>query len=262
MTGWQRVKRRKRHILTFKSWQARYHPATCMRHKMNYFISAGAVLLLVLPGVPKPVYAIPTITCHCFTDRSYDPARPALADPYFLATTQNTFFAIVFTVDKKSIVIKKQQGVSGDDLWVAFWLAAKTGLTGEELLKIKPDKETWRAVLTNHHIAIKGSGALFAEALHADAPASRLSQLVVDDLFRRYRLLSEQELTATRKAGAANQELILATLIAARSGRSVRQVYQDVKTGGNTWGALLQHAKIDTRNIQHELVATLKLPSK
>lgn len=218
------------------------------------------ICLLVLFAIPEAALAIPAITCHCFTDRSYDPARPALADPYFLATTQNSFFAVVFNTDKKSIVMKKQQGASGDDLWVAYWLGMKTGLAAEDLLKNKTDKETWRKVSVAHRIATKGLGATFNDALQADAPASRLSQLVVDELFRSYRLLSDSELASIRKAGASNQELVIATLIAAKSGRSARQVYQDVKSGGKTWGALLQQAKIDTRNIQQELVVTLKLP--
>ena len=99
----------------------------------------GALLLTTI-ALSSPAQAIPTISCHCFTDRSYDPARPALADPYFLAMTQNTLFALVFKIDKKSVVIKKQQGVSSDDLWIAYWIAAKSGQSPEGLLQAKTDK--------------------------------------------------------------------------------------------------------------------------
>ena len=78
------------------------------------FCSLCMVLLL-----PLSTPAAPAITCHCFTDRSYDPSRPTLADPYFLATTQNSFFAALFTADKKMIVMKKQSGSSAEGRLIA-----------------------------------------------------------------------------------------------------------------------------------------------
>ena len=107
-------------------------------HRIPLFIGA---LLLAMIAVSSPAQAIPAITCHCFTDRSFDPAKPALADPYFLAMTQNTLFALVFKIDKKTVVIKKQQGVSSDDLWLAYWIAAKSGQLPEGLLQAKTERQ-------------------------------------------------------------------------------------------------------------------------
>ena len=70
-----------------------------MRHITVNNLLPGLMISLMLP---LPALAIPAITCHCFTDRSFNPAKPALADPYFLATTQNSFFAAIFNVDKKN----------------------------------------------------------------------------------------------------------------------------------------------------------------
>ena len=100
------------------------HKTTC-NSILSLFIVAALLLL------PMPARAVPAITCHCFTDRSFDPSRPALADPYFLATTQNSLFALAFNVDKKTIVMKKQQGASPDDLWIAYWIASKSGMSPE-----------------------------------------------------------------------------------------------------------------------------------
>lgn len=157
---------------------------------------------------------------------------------------------------------KSNKSTSGDDLWVAYWLGMKAGLAAEDLLKSKTDQDTWRKVTAAHRIATQGLGPAFNEALQKDAPASRLSQLAVDDLFRSYRLLSDEELTDLRQAGASNQEVILAALVAAKTGGSARQVCQAVKSGGKTWGAFLQQAKIDAGNMHQELVAALKLPAK
>jgi len=215
--------------------------------------------LMLLLSTPLPALAIPAITCHCFTDRSFNPAQPALADPYFLATTQNSFFAALFNVDKKTIVMKKQQGTSSDDLWVAYWLASKSTTSAETLLQAKEAQDNWQAVAAPLQIPAKTLGSRFASALNSKAPSAPLAEAVVDELFLRYRLLPDAELTALRKAGASSQELIIATLIAARTRQPARQVYGEVKKGGKTWGALLQAARIDTKNMQQELTATLKL---
>lgn len=216
--------------------------------------------LLVLTMFPPSSHALTAITCHCFTDRSYDPAHPAAADLYFLATTQNTFFSIVFTIDKKSIVLKKQQGISPDDLWVAYWVAAKSGTSPDTLLA-KSKSYTWKNIIVALHIPTKNFGIRFSNALVANAPPERLSEAVVDEFILKRKLVSEADLVALRKAGATNQELIISTIISTKARQSAMGLFQAVKAGTKTWGALLSEARIDTKNMQHEIAALLKLPA-
>jgi hypothetical protein len=212
-------------------------------------------MLLLLP-LSSP--AAPTITCHCFTDRSYDPARPDLADPYFLATTQNSFFAAFFAVDKKTIVMKKQTGSSADDLWVAYWVAAKSGTTGEVLLAARGKKESWKDVVIPLGLPAKLLGERFAAEVAAGASAASLAHEIVDAILVRHRLLEEREQKALRKEWASNQEMIITALIAARIRRPAIQIYRDVKNGSKSWGALLAEAKIQVSGIQSEFAVLLK----
>lgn len=223
-----------------------------MRHLTSNRFHLGLAILLLLP---VPASAIPTITCHCFTDRSYDAAHPAAADPYFLATTQNSFFAAAFGVDKKTIVINKQKGVSADDLWVAYWLAARSGTDPESLLRRHKAKGSWRQVVTPLAIPVKSMGVRFADALKKNASDERLAEAVVDELLLRFRYYGEPELAALHKAGAGNQELILAGLIAAKTRQPAIQLYRNVKVGGMSWGTLLTRARIDPMEIQAEVAA-------
>ncbi|MDU0459100.1 MAG: hypothetical protein RW306_10260 [Geobacteraceae bacterium] len=215
--------------------------------------------LVLMFLLPIPAHAIPAITCHCFTDRSYDAAHPTAADAYFLATAQNSFFAIVFNIDKKSIVMKKQQGTSSDDLWVAYWVAAKAGKSPDSLFQDKTKSVSWKNVVVSLKLPPKILGARFSNALNANVPTDRLSEAVVDELFLKDQLLGEWDLADVRKAGANNQELIIATVIATKTKQSARQLYLEVKAGTKTWGSLLSWAKIDTKNMQQEVANILKL---
>ena len=227
---------------------------------MRLVTSTKILVCLILMSIfPMSAHAIPTITCHCFTDRSYDPAQPSIADPYFLATTQNSFFAIVFNTDKKTIVMKKQQGTSSDDLWIAYWVASKAGTSPDKLLQAKLKSETWKHVIVSLRLSPKTLGARFSNALNANALDVRLSEAVVDELFLKARLLGEGDLIALRKAGATNQELIIATVIATKTRQPAKQIYLEVKTETKTWGSLLSGAKIDTKNMQQEIASILKL---
>ncbi len=230
-----------------------------MHHVSRNNFKLSLIILLMLP---MPALAIPAITCHCFTDRSFEPARPAAADPYFLATTQNSFFALVFNVDKKTIVIKKQQGTSPDDLWIAYWVASKSGASPETLLQAKSKNEAWKDVLAPLRLTTKVLGNRFSSALNAKSSTALLAEVVVDDLFIRYQLLEEGDLASMRQAGATSQELIIATVIAAKTRQPAKQICLEVKNGSKTWGSLLQQAKIDTKNIQREISTVLKLQPK
>ena len=227
-----------------------------MRHVTSSNFQLSLIILLMLP---MPALAIPAITCHCFTDRSYDAAYPALADPYFLATMQNSFFALVFNTDKKTIVIKKQLGTSPDDLWIAYWVASKSGVAPDTLLQAKQKNEAWKDVLAPLLLSTKALGTRFSSALNAKSSTAHLAETAVDDVFVRYQLLGDVELAAMRQVGASNQELIIATVIAAKTRQPAKQIYLEVKNGSKTWGSLLKWSNIDTKNMQRDISSILKL---
>lgn len=220
--------------------------------------SKSCLLALLLLALPLPALAIPAITCHCFTDRSYDPAHPTAADPYFLATTQNSFLALALNAEKRTIVLKKQRGASADDLWVAYWLASRTGVSAESLLENRKAKENWKDAVAGSGIDTRSLPPQFAKELHSGASSEALARKVVDDLLIGYRLINEAELAAVRKNWATNQEVIIASIIASKTRRPARQIHLEAKNGKKSWGGLLQTAGIDTSAIEEEIETLLQ----
>lgn len=222
---------------------------------MSHIVLSILSILLLLP-VSSP--AAPAITCHCFTDRSYDPARPSLADPYFLATTQNSFFAVVFNVDRNMIVMKKQAGSSADDLWIAYWIASRSGTTGEALLAARGKNKSWKEVVEALKLSKKSLGEKLLTDLASGRPTISLAQEVVDGILVGRRLLKGQDVATLRNEWASNQEIIMTALIAAKSKRPPLQVYRGVKNRATSWGALLNEAKIQPPGIQTEFTQLMK----
>lgn len=216
--------------------------------------------VVVLLSLPSPVLAIPAITCHCFTERSFNAEHPAAADPYFLATTQNSFFAVMFNVDKRTIVIKKQSGTSSDDLWVAYWLARQAKVSPDSLLQARTGKDTWKHVVEELKISTITFSPTILKQLNNQSTATGLAGAILDDLCVRNQLLSGKELTDVRMAGATNQEVIIAAVISLKSGQPAPTVFKEVKNGSKTWGYLLKTAMIDTKNMQVEISNLVKRP--
>ena len=225
---------------------------------MSRFISSICQIGCIILLLPLAALAMPAISCHCFTERSYDPGRPAAADPYFLATTQNSFFAALFNVDKKSVVMKKQLGSHADDLWVAYWVAAKVGMSAESLLKSIQGGRGWKELLQSLRLSPQSAGNRFYSTLNTALSTVKLAETVVDEVFLRYKLLPESELMAVRQEGITNQEVILATIIAARTRQSVGQICCEARGGSKTWGAQLQAAGIEPKELQREVDNLLK----
>jgi hypothetical protein len=155
--------------------------------------------------------------------------------------------------------MKKQQGTSSDDLWVAYWVAARTDQAAGNLLEARAKHAAWKNVIEPLRLSSEILGERPENALRANAPDSRLAETVVDELFLQDKLLGEGDLLGLRQAGASNQELILAVMIATKTRQSAKRLYLEVKNGTKTWGGLLNEAKIDTRNMQQEISAILRL---
>lgn len=195
--------------------------------------------LALLLAFAAPAPAAPAMSCHCFQDRSFDPAEPRRIEPYLLATTRNSFLAVAFGQSKKEIVRLRMAGTDGADLWVAYYLAPKAGIPASELLQARRQTDSWPPVLTARGIAPEQSGPHFRRVLAAGGNDQALADAAADETLSAAAGAAPELLRQFRERGADTGEIILALLIAQRLGRPAIDLQTDVHAGRATWGGLL-----------------------
>lgn len=209
-------------------------------------------VLFMLAVSEAGAVSLPTVTCHCFTERRYDPSRPTAADAYFLASTQNSFFARLFGVDRKELVLKKQRGVSGDDLWISHGISRWSGVKPETLMEERKRRGGWSWAVTALGIDAGRLGERTRRELAAGGGDDRIARGVLDDILLSRHLVKPDELQLLRQGGTGNAEVILLLVISSRSGRKVTDLRRDV-TGGASWGKLLTDAGMDREGLEREV---------
>lgn len=218
-----------------------------------------ATLLLLLAALPGPAGAAPpesTAACHCYTNRVFDPVKPAAADPYILATTRSSLLSAAYGVGKAQLVQDAMAGVSPDDMWIAFWGGARTGRPPDVLLSAKGAKGSWKAAFAETGTA--GLGEPFAGTLARGGTPAELSAIAVDDVVATRLGAPSASLAALRKAGASSTEVILSTLLAPRLGVTPAEVLARFRSGKVTWGMLLDEAKLTPKGIDPLVRGSLK----
>lgn len=214
------------------------------------------IFLLTAVLFPLSVCAQSAIECHCFQDRSYDMARPGAADDYYLTATQNTFFALTFDITKKTIVRKKQRGADSGELWVAYWLANKSGMEADVILSSRSQQPNWSATIEILNINTDDLGQTFNQALQdVNSP---LDQVVVNDVVMQRQLLAVNDLNQLRDNNASNKEVLACALLAAKSDHHPLLFLQQVQDNIKNWDGLMTETGIDIQQIEQIWLTTFK----
>jgi len=210
----------------------------------------SVVLFCLLFLFSSPALAVPAISCHCFRDRSFDPERPAAADPYLLATTQNSFISAVFGIEKKTIVRAKMSGASGDELWVEGYVARRGEMPVEKAAAARGDAASWQQALTRLGTAPDALGERFAAAAAGGADETVLAEIAAEEMLQENFGTSPAELVELRATGAGTKEIILAELLSGLSKRSAPAIYKGAAEGSETWGELLHRSGLTAAAIE------------
>ena len=212
---------------------------------MTRAATALTLAALLAAASSSPAGAAPAGACHCYRDRTFDPARPAAADPYILATARSSLLSAAFGVDKRSLVSAVMTGTAAEDLWVAHHAGARTGQPAAALLSLRQDRGSWAAALGG----LQGLDRPFAAALAGGADDAGLAALAVDEVLVSRLHVDPATIRSLRAAGAIPEERILASVLAAHLQAPTRPLVIEIRAGRATWGGVLRDAGLAPRDL-------------
>lgn len=215
------------------------------------------ILLLLLLSTAAPALAAPAISCHCFQDRSFDPQRAGAADPYFLATTQNSLLAATFGIPKKEVVRAKMGGLGGDDLWLAHSLTARAGQSVEHWLEARGTAGGWAKTIAAAKLPESALGSRLSSALKGNPGDADLARVVVEEVLEQRAGVAAGVLAELRKQRASLQETILAVFLAKQTGKPALELLDAVRSKNRSWGSLLAEHNIAGPEIEPRVVRML-----
>ncbi len=163
--------------------------------------------LLILFSL-QPATAEQTDSCHCFRERSYDPAHKFAADDYLLTTSFNSLIAATLGVSKRQIVMMKMKGgIDPDDLLVALYIADRTEAPMDLLLSIRDNGGSWQNILNSPALQGKNSIDPVIAKIAAGAAEDAITSLVTDAMISTYYHAMPEKISDLRGQNFSNKEL-------------------------------------------------------
>jgi len=204
------------------------------------------LLAALAAAVPAAGGAAPTVACHCFRERAFDPAAPAAADPYVLATTRSSLLSAAFGVPKRTLVAAVMGGTPAEDLWVSRWAGARLGRDPDDLLSSRRSLGGWGAALAGAAASLPPA---FASALRRGGDPVALAAVAVDDVLVSRLGLGSGALAGLRATGAPTEQVVLAAVLQLHLGVPARPLLDEVRAGRATWGQVLHDSGLSPKEL-------------
>ena len=192
---------------------------------------------LVVPG--RAISAEITINCHCFQDRTFNPADPRAADDYILATSFNSFLARSFGVPKREIVmLKMKEGVGQDDLLVGLQIARTTGTGLKQLLDPRRQGLAWSAIIDDlvPDDALKKDHIL--EAIEGGIPVKEAGSRIADQRLGEFFGVQKATQQQFKENGLNQKEMTLVLILAHVGNRKPVVLVEQHDKENRSWSAI------------------------
>ena len=194
-------------------------------------------LFLVVPD--RAISAETTINCHCFKNRTFNPADPRAADDYILATSFNSFLSRSFGVPKREIVmLKMKEGVGQDDLLVGLQIARTTGIDLQQLLGPRRQGLAWSEIISDlvQDNALKKDHLL--EAIGAGIPVKEAGGRIADQRITEFFVVPETTLQQFRENNLNEKEMTLVLILAHVGNCTPSELVEQYNEKNRSWSAI------------------------
>lgn len=201
---------------------------------------------LFLVAVSHPAGAV---SCHCFQDRSFDPARPGAADAYFLATTRNSLMAAALDVPRRTIVKARMGGIDADLLWVVYYVADRTGMSVNDLFELRADSGVEDFVTRLDNLSLQFDRP-FLMKIKPQSDIAALADGTFEAVVLEQLGLPKPVFERLEMTGATRREKCLAIFVSLLLAEEPTKVYRSVQEGRLFWGEALASTGISSDQIE------------
>ena len=155
-------------------------------------------------------FAESTIQCHCFKERSYNPADRFVSDEFILATSFNSLLERSFDIPKRQIVmIKMNEGVAQGDLLIGLKVSKVTGIDVRKFFRLHKEDNTWAQIISDlqHQEKVKKNPLL--EAIRSGITVEEAGGRIADEIIGEFYQVKPEEIEKLRKSGLNEKEINL-----------------------------------------------------
>ena len=194
-------------------------------------IYIGTLLFFITSSIAMAMN--PTKNCHCFKERTYNPAKKFSSDSYILTTTTNSFISTWFNFDKKNIVMMKMKGgVKSDDLLIGLYLASLSGDPVNTLMNLRKQGVPWKTILSRTETKAQVSHDQILSSIRAGLSEKDGAAQITDLLLGRFFSVEKEKITSLRQRHLSGKEITLLLTLAAKSGVGVELLADFVQKQG------------------------------
>jgi hypothetical protein len=184
--------------------------------------------------------------CHCYRQRTFDPERPWAVDRYILATARSSLLSAAYGVDKRTLVQSVMTGTTPDDLWIAYWAAARTQARAHELLAARHGEPSWAIALRESAGRL---GEPFRRLVSDGAADAEIAAAVVDDVLVQRVGVEARTVVRLRADRATTEQVVLSTLLSRRLRTPAPDLLAEVRSQKSSWGAILDRAGVAPKDL-------------
>lgn len=195
-------------------------------------------------------YAADTTNCHCFKDRTFNPADRFASDDYLLATTFNSLLASEFDISKgKIIMMKMREGVAGNDLVTALYLSKESGIDVPQLLKSKKT-HSWKEIVdtmgTNADASKRNNRFHFITSGSSD---EQIAEYISDSIIAKRFSPPPDSLNNLRKMNLKPREIILAYTLGVIAGIPSEAIADQRLKNGLSWSEIAHNLGLQPEEV-------------
>lgn len=216
-------------------------PLLKQKHSL-FFITI--LLLSALAG--KISFAETVKGCHCFRNRTFDPAEKFAADNYTLATSFNSLISRSFGISKGQIVMLKMKGgVNPNDLLVGLKTARVSGIDLQHVIALRQSNQSWQKILTSPGVSDSVKNDTILTAVQSGISTDEAGQKIAHEMIAAFYGVPIERVENLRLVGLTAKEINLVFILSHISGKKAEAFVELYKKEGKSWSEIANSLAIE-----------------